>query len=130
MSSPHSLTPRLRRNLSAYGFLIGGVLCFALFSWYPMVREFIMSFQKTQLGGPSQLPAHLQRPDVLDGLAEHIGVHPPRAAPRLRGAVLRRDPAERAAACQGIPALPGVPAGHASASERAAAVLLLLRPEL
>src|SRR5579863_6152552 len=50
MSSPHSLTPRLRRNLSAYWFLIGGVLSFALFSWYPMVREFIMSFQKTQLG--------------------------------------------------------------------------------
>ena len=50
MSSPHSLTPRLRRNLSAYGFLIGGVVCFALFSWYPMVREIIMSFQKTQLG--------------------------------------------------------------------------------
>jgi multiple sugar transport system permease protein len=49
-SSPRSLRPRLRRNLSAYGFLIGGVLCFALFSWYPMVREFIMSFQKTQLG--------------------------------------------------------------------------------
>jgi len=49
-SGPHSLTPRLRRNLSAYWFLIGGVLCFALFSWYPMVREIIMSFQKTQLG--------------------------------------------------------------------------------
>jgi len=49
-SSAHSLNPRLRRHLSAYGFLIGGVLCFALFSWYPMVREFIMSFQKSQLG--------------------------------------------------------------------------------
>ena len=49
-SSAYSLRPRLRRHLSAYGFLIGGVLCFALFSWYPMVREFIMSFQKTQLG--------------------------------------------------------------------------------
>jgi len=40
----------LRRNLSAYGFLIGAVLCFAFFSWYPMAREIIMSFQKTQLG--------------------------------------------------------------------------------
>lgn len=40
----------LRRNLSAHGFLIGAVLCFALFSWYPMVREIIMSFQQTHLG--------------------------------------------------------------------------------
>ena len=41
---------QLRRNLSGHGFLIGAVLCFALFSWYPMVREIIMSFQKTHLG--------------------------------------------------------------------------------
>ena len=41
---------QLRRNLSAHGFLIGAVLCFALFSWYPMVREIIMSFEKTHLG--------------------------------------------------------------------------------
>ncbi|TDT95879.1 carbohydrate ABC transporter membrane protein 1 (CUT1 family) [Streptomyces sp. 846.5] len=40
----------LRRNISAYGFLIGALLCFGLFSWYPMVREFIMSFQKQKLG--------------------------------------------------------------------------------
>jgi multiple sugar transport system permease protein len=42
--------PRVRRNLSAHGFLIGAVICFAFFSWYPIVREIIMSFQKTQLG--------------------------------------------------------------------------------
>jgi multiple sugar transport system permease protein len=48
--SPHSLGPRIRRNLSAHGFLIGAVLCFAFFSWYPMGREILMSFQKTQLG--------------------------------------------------------------------------------
>ena len=41
---------QLRRNLSAHGFLIGAVLCFALFSWYPMAREILMSFQKTHLG--------------------------------------------------------------------------------
>jgi multiple sugar transport system permease protein len=41
---------QLRRNLSAHGFLIGAVLCFALFSWYPMVREITMSFQQTHLG--------------------------------------------------------------------------------
>jgi multiple sugar transport system permease protein len=45
---------RLRRrvadNLTGYAFLLGGVLCFAFFSWYPMVREFIMSFQRTRRG--------------------------------------------------------------------------------
>ncbi len=40
-----------RRNLTAYGFLIGAVVCFALFSWYPMIREVVMSFQKTNFAG-------------------------------------------------------------------------------
>jgi multiple sugar transport system permease protein len=37
-------------NLTGHAFLIGAVLCFAFFSWYPMVREFIMSFQRTHRG--------------------------------------------------------------------------------
>ena len=45
-----SLLRELKRNLTAHSFLIGAVLAFALFSWYPMVREFIMSFQKQKLG--------------------------------------------------------------------------------
>jgi multiple sugar transport system permease protein len=44
---------RARRNLSGYGFLAGAVVCFAFFSWYPIVREVIMSFQKTELGTTS-----------------------------------------------------------------------------
>ncbi|MBQ1089443.1 carbohydrate ABC transporter permease [Streptomyces sp. B93] len=40
----------LRRNLTAHGFLIGAVVCFAVFSWYPMVREFFLAFQKTENG--------------------------------------------------------------------------------
>ncbi|MEV6651524.1 sugar ABC transporter permease [Streptomyces sp. NPDC051219] len=40
----------LKRNLSAHGFLIGAVLCFSFFSWYPMVREFVLAFQKTENG--------------------------------------------------------------------------------
>ncbi|MFI9150288.1 carbohydrate ABC transporter permease [Streptomyces sp. NPDC053367] len=40
----------LRRNLTAHGFLIGAVVCFAVFSWYPMVREFLLAFQKTEGG--------------------------------------------------------------------------------
>jgi multiple sugar transport system permease protein len=42
---------RVRRNLSAYAFLVGAVLCFTFFSWYPIVREVIMSFQKAVYGG-------------------------------------------------------------------------------
>ncbi|MGW4027384.1 carbohydrate ABC transporter permease [Streptomyces sp. NPDC005009] len=54
--SPKTPAPRgafarnLRRNLTAHGFLIGAVLCFAFFSWYPMVREFLLAFQKTESG--------------------------------------------------------------------------------
>jgi multiple sugar transport system permease protein len=43
------LPPRVQRQVSAYWFMIGAVLCFALFSWYPMVREIIMSFQGKRL---------------------------------------------------------------------------------
>jgi multiple sugar transport system permease protein len=50
--APHrgGLGRKVRDNLAGHGFLIGAVLCFALFSWYPMVREFIMAFQKTRRG--------------------------------------------------------------------------------
>lgn len=41
---------RLRRDLQAHAFMIGAVLCFGFFSWYPMIREVIMSFQKTKRG--------------------------------------------------------------------------------
>jgi multiple sugar transport system permease protein len=45
------LGPKVRHNLSAHGFLIGAVLCFTFFSWYPIVREILMSFQKAVPGG-------------------------------------------------------------------------------
>jgi multiple sugar transport system permease protein len=45
---------KLRRkvidNLTGHAFLIGAVLCFAFFSWFPMIREFFMSFQRTRRG--------------------------------------------------------------------------------
>lgn len=37
-------------HLRGYAFLAGAVLCFLTFSWYPMVREFVMSFQRTRRG--------------------------------------------------------------------------------
>jgi multiple sugar transport system permease protein len=49
--SRRHLAPKVRRNASAYGFLIGAILCFTFFSWYPIVREVIMSFQKPVYGG-------------------------------------------------------------------------------
>ncbi|MEZ0096283.1 carbohydrate ABC transporter permease [Streptacidiphilus sp. EB129] len=46
-----SLGRKLRRNATAYLFLAGAVICFAVFSWYPMIREVIMSFQYTNFAG-------------------------------------------------------------------------------
>ncbi|OON78024.1 carbohydrate ABC transporter permease [Streptomyces tsukubensis] len=46
----HGSADRTRRalihHLRAYAFLIGGLICFALFSWYPAIRAIIISFQK------------------------------------------------------------------------------------
>jgi multiple sugar transport system permease protein len=42
---------RVRKNMTGYAFLAGAVVCFAYFSWYPIVREVIMSFQKTNFAG-------------------------------------------------------------------------------
>src|ERR1700742_4055782 len=52
---PHTsaVLPRAQRNAGAWAFLIGAVLCFSFFSWYPIVREVIMSFQKPVYGGGS-----------------------------------------------------------------------------
>ncbi|HEV8173206.1 MAG TPA: sugar ABC transporter permease, partial [Actinoplanes sp.] len=41
---------RVRDSLTGYAFLIGAVFCFALFSWYPMIRGIVMSFQHTRRG--------------------------------------------------------------------------------
>jgi len=48
------LARRLRRHGTGYLFLLGAVICFALFSWYPMIREVIMSFQKTNFAGDTK----------------------------------------------------------------------------
>jgi multiple sugar transport system permease protein len=37
---------RLTDQLRAHGFLLGGLLCFALFSWYPALRAIVIAFQK------------------------------------------------------------------------------------
>lgn len=41
---------RLRRkigdNLQAYAFLVAGLLCFGLFSWWPLVKGIVLSFQQ------------------------------------------------------------------------------------
>jgi multiple sugar transport system permease protein len=42
------------RNVTAYGFLCGALICFALFSWYPMVREIVLSFQQNNFVDPGK----------------------------------------------------------------------------
>jgi multiple sugar transport system permease protein len=49
---PTRFKRNLRRNLSAYGFLSGALICFAFFSWYPIIREFILSFQENNFVDP------------------------------------------------------------------------------
>jgi multiple sugar transport system permease protein len=49
--SRQALARKVRGNATAYLFLAGAIVCFALFSWYPMIREVIMSFQKTNFAG-------------------------------------------------------------------------------
>jgi len=48
--SPSRRGRRVRDTLTGYVFLLGAVLCFAVFSWYPMVRGIVMSFQRTRRG--------------------------------------------------------------------------------
>ncbi|MFD2765361.1 carbohydrate ABC transporter permease [Micromonospora eburnea] len=45
-----SLGRKVRDNLTGHAFLLGAVACFAVFSWYPMVRGVVMSFQRTRRG--------------------------------------------------------------------------------
>lgn len=42
----HRRTRSVSDNLVAYAFLAGGIVCFALFSWYPLVRGVLLSFQQ------------------------------------------------------------------------------------
>lgn len=47
------LRRRVRENLTAYLFLIAGVLVFAVFSWYPIVRGGLLAFQQVNFAEPA-----------------------------------------------------------------------------
>jgi multiple sugar transport system permease protein len=49
-----TLGRRVQRNVTGYAFLVGAILCFALFSWYPMIHEILLSFQHLNLVGQSE----------------------------------------------------------------------------
>ena len=48
-----SFKRRFLDNLTGHTFLIGALVCFAFFSWWPMIKEIIMSFQRTRRGQTS-----------------------------------------------------------------------------
>jgi multiple sugar transport system permease protein len=52
-SHPGAARRAVGRNLTAYGFLCGALICFAFFSWYPMIREIVLSFQQTNFVDPA-----------------------------------------------------------------------------
>ena len=43
---------RVADNAVAYAFLAAGIVCFALFSWYPLIRGIMLSFQQDNLVTP------------------------------------------------------------------------------
>jgi len=43
---------RVGDNLVAYAFMAGALVCFAVFSWYPLVRGVMLSFQQTNFVDP------------------------------------------------------------------------------
>ncbi|OLZ70403.1 ABC transporter permease [Streptomyces sp. IMTB 2501] len=56
--APPPVGSRRRRRLidqaRAYAFLLGGLVCFALFSWYPAIRAVVIAFQKYTPGSDPQ----------------------------------------------------------------------------
>jgi multiple sugar transport system permease protein len=48
------LRRRAADNARAYAFMAGGLICFALFSWYPAVRAVIIAFQKYNPAGGTE----------------------------------------------------------------------------
>ncbi|MFF4359495.1 carbohydrate ABC transporter permease [Streptomyces sp. NPDC001604] len=56
--APSPVGGRGRRRLAdqarAYAFLLGGLVCFALFSWYPAIRAVVIAFQKYTPGSPPE----------------------------------------------------------------------------
>ncbi|MDN3261754.1 sugar ABC transporter permease [Streptomyces sp. CSDS2] len=57
---------RLADQARAYGFLLGGLLCFALFSWYPAIRAVVISFQRYTPGSPPEWAGTANFTRVLD----------------------------------------------------------------
>ncbi|MGH3712532.1 MAG: carbohydrate ABC transporter permease [Micromonosporaceae bacterium] len=53
-AKPPALRLRIVENLTGYGFLSAALLCFALFSWYPIVRGVLLSFQQVNFVDPAQ----------------------------------------------------------------------------
>ncbi|MFF9018641.1 carbohydrate ABC transporter permease [Streptomyces eurythermus] len=57
---------RLADQARAYAFLLGGLLCFALFSWYPAIRAVVISFQRYTPGSPPEWAGTANFTRVLD----------------------------------------------------------------
>ncbi|MEU9399082.1 sugar ABC transporter permease [Streptomyces sp. NPDC048242] len=70
LPGPHPGGGRRRRILldqaRAYAFLLGGLVCFALFSWYPAIRAVVIAFQKYTPGSPPEWVGTANFTHVLD----------------------------------------------------------------
>ncbi|MGV9342353.1 carbohydrate ABC transporter permease [Streptomyces sp. NPDC003688] len=68
---PHPAGGGRRRRIlldqaRAYAFLVGGLVCFALFSWYPAIRAVVIAFQKYTPGSAPQWVGTSNFTHVLD----------------------------------------------------------------
>lgn len=52
--APSARGRHLRDNLVAYAFLAGALLCFGFFSWYPIVRGWLLGFQQVTFAQPAE----------------------------------------------------------------------------
>ena len=133
-----SRTARLRRriadNLLAYAFLAAGILCFAFFSWYPLVKGVVLSFQQDNFVIPpywvglENYRALFADPlfwtawkntVMFTGLALVFGY----AVPFVLAVLLNEF-----RHLKGVFRVAGLPAGDAAADRQRAALAVLLRP--
>ena len=129
-------TRRVRDNTSAYLFLLGAIICFALFSWYPMIREVDHELPEDQLrrrappGSGCRTTTHV----VARPRASGARGAPPRCSPRLALVFGYAVPFVVAIVlnelrhARGVLPAAGLPAGDDAAGRRRLPVEVVLHP--
>jgi len=70
---PGALRRKITDNLTAYGFLCAALVVFALFSWYPIVRGVLLSFQQVNFVSSALFGIAWRNTLLFTGLALIVG---------------------------------------------------------